>query len=399
MKRNLCTGTLVLFFLAIFGLGASSARADYLKLTGPSGTQVNGYYTNGVTFTGEGDHFYTASGGSSCGSVEHSTTVSTLSASGNLPGDKWYSYFEGTHTYKIIGDQYSNGWYQKENETPVNIFSLYGCPIGYSYENAKILWSGELKIDERAPSLTLESPSNNQNINTETITVRGKASDLASGVNKVEVNGKNAALSGESYSSDIKLVSGLNTILVTATDNVGRKTSTQILVFRLENLSDNSQTTQQNNAVKQTGKALEVTNSSDSLEPEYNKVLATKNTDGTIVFYGKTDPNTDLTLKIHSSDPIVKAVKSNSLGLWSFILDQNLEQGDHEAYIEYDKAGQKITTEKLTFVIKTEAAAANQTQGKSDMNDNSFYYILYGGILIAILAIALSVMVYRRKRK
>jgi hypothetical protein len=155
MKKSMITGALV-FFMFVFSLNASTAKADYLKIVGPNGTQVNGYYTGSVTFTGEGDHFYTSYRGSSCDSVEHRTDTMSLGAPLNTQtNDKWYSYFEGTHTYKIIGDQYSNGWYQKDSDEPINVFSLFGCPLGYSYENAKVLWSGELKIDRsEAPRFT-----------------------------------------------------------------------------------------------------------------------------------------------------------------------------------------------------------------------------------------------------
>lgn len=144
----------------------------------------------------------------------------------------------------------------------------------------------------------------------------------------------------------------------------------------------------QSNSSSESSKAL---STSSAVKPEnldQDELTAEMGNNDSIVIYGKIEPNTDLTLKIHSAQEISKVLKSDTSGLWSYTITDNLEFGDHEAFVEYtNAAGDKITTNKLGFSLVDKAKASENKVGIA--KTSSINYYLY---LIVILGAAASVL-------
>jgi hypothetical protein len=80
-------------------------------------------------------------------------------------------------------------------------------------------------LDTTGPQLTW-SPAEHTGVFASSVTVTGTATDLYAGVAEVLVNGQPAALAGDgSFSVDVPLAEGVNTVTVTARDRVGNETS------------------------------------------------------------------------------------------------------------------------------------------------------------------------------
>ena len=118
------------------------------------------------------------------------------------------------------------------------LYTLYG--INYSgqagVDNAstgvKTLNFGPVN-DTTEPLVAITSPTDGLKTNVAALTVRGTASDpepLASGLKSVTVNGITAAISGGTWSVDLTLVEGSNTITAVAEDYAGNTDSAAITV-------------------------------------------------------------------------------------------------------------------------------------------------------------------------
>lgn len=84
--------------------------------------------------------------------------------------------------------------------------------------------------DEILPDITITSPEYGTLLNTPSITVTGNASDSTSWIKSVTVNGTGTGLTGGTYTSDIQLNEGQNTITAMATDAVGNTNTATITV-------------------------------------------------------------------------------------------------------------------------------------------------------------------------
>ena len=88
----------------------------------------------------------------------------------------------------------------------------------------------QVMVDSRAPSLAIQSPSNNSLVEGPNATVIGTANDNGSGIASVTVNGQAAALQGNNYSATIALASGEQAIEVVAVDSAGHSTTKNVAV-------------------------------------------------------------------------------------------------------------------------------------------------------------------------
>lgn len=94
--------------------------------------------------------------------------------------------------------------------------------------NAATQVSTAFKVDTIPPSLTLSSPANNLITNQQTVTVSGVTNDATTGIASVTVKLNNGTATrvtvnaDGSFSTSLTLVEGYNTIVVVATDGVGR---------------------------------------------------------------------------------------------------------------------------------------------------------------------------------
>ena len=76
-----------------------------------------------------------------------------------------------------------------------------------------------ITVDVAEPMVTITSPADGDSLGTDTVTVDGTVDDLT--ITEVDVNGQIVAVSNGSFTVDITLTEGDNTIVVTATDAVG----------------------------------------------------------------------------------------------------------------------------------------------------------------------------------
>lgn len=83
---------------------------------------------------------------------------------------------------------------------------------------------------------------------------------------------------------------------------------------------------------------------------------------------GKGIPNSFLTVYVYSSSPIILTVQTDADGNWSYTLDKDLEDGDHQVYVAVtDNIGQiTAKSEPLAFVKTAEAVSVIPTAEASD---------------------------------
>jgi hypothetical protein len=90
-----------------------------------------------------------------------------------------------------------------------------------------------VKVDKDAPSLTIGAPADNSTVSTASVAVLGTASDTPSGLQSLTVNGAptSVALDG-TFSTNVSLACGANTITAVANDNAGNQTTQSVQVNR-----------------------------------------------------------------------------------------------------------------------------------------------------------------------
>ena len=88
---------------------------------------------------------------------------------------------------------------------------------------------------------------------------------------------------------------------------------------------------------------------------------------------GKALPNAFVTVYIYSNTPIVVTVKTDDQGNWSYELDKELEDGEHEAYVAVTDNTGKITakSEPLKFVKTAQAATVIPNASASNSEESA----------------------------
>lgn len=87
-----------------------------------------------------------------------------------------------------------------------------------------------VNLDTTPPSVDITSPASGAAVGSSPVTVSGAVTDSLSGVSGVQCNGVQATFSASTYSCSVQLVSGSNTIQVTATDLAGNSATATITV-------------------------------------------------------------------------------------------------------------------------------------------------------------------------
>jgi len=131
-----------------------------------------------------------------------------------------------------------------------------------------------------------------------------------------------------------------------------------------------------------------------------------------VVLKGQALPNSFITLYIYST-PIIVTVKTNSDGEWEYILDKELENGEHTVYVAtVNNSGNIVakssgflftkTAEAVTLSNIPIAEASVNTQGTdkpSLFKDYNFYGIILVVILFLVLMIILTGMTVKTIKK
>lgn len=138
-------------------------------------------------------------------------------------------------------------------------------------------------------------------------------------------------------------------------------------------------------------------------------VLAEKETGNKkLLLTGKGLPNSFVTIYVYS-DPIVLTVKTDSDGNWTYELDKDLENGNHQVYVAVTDNTGKITakSEPLAFVKTAEAAtiipsvsaAKQESIAPVSQNRSQRDIFFLVAIIIGALGVALSVIGFIKHRQ
>ena len=105
-------------------------------------------------------------------------------------------------------------------------------------------------------------------------------------------------------------------------------------------------------------------------------------------------PNTELKVYVYSDDPVVLAVKTDSDGNWSYILDNELEDGEHQVYVALtEEDGQvKGKSNPLVFIKTAQAISVISEQPVSPMEKAKKRFLIFS-IVISALAILLAILI------
>jgi len=109
-----------------------------------------------------------------------------------------------------------------------------------------------ISLDKTVPSVAIISPANGSSFSSSPVNVTGTASDSLSGIATVLCNGSPASLSNSTYSCDVPLNNGPNTITIEAIDIAGNTSSTSISVNRSQVQADSINPEQADVSVDQT---------------------------------------------------------------------------------------------------------------------------------------------------
>lgn len=130
----------------------------------------------------------------------------------------------------------------------------------------------------------------------------------------------------------------------------------------------------------------------------------------TLRLSGKALPNMHVTIYVYST-PIVVTVKADENGDWTYELDKDIEDGEHEAYVAVTDATGKITakSEPIAFVktaqavsVRTAQASASAAANRSPLERSRTDIVVYG-VLVAtsflVLAVAILGWLSRRHKR
>ncbi len=124
-----------------------------------------------------------------------------------------------------------------------------------------------------------------------------------------------------------------------------------------------------------------------------------------IFFSGKGLPTSFINIYIYSDLPTILTVKTNSDGTWSYVLDKQLADGQHEAYVAVtDNTGRITAKSEPLFFIKTaqaitiisaaEASALNKTASPVEKRQGQDLVFVFSLIVLGFIAFLVSIGFY-----
>lgn len=127
---------------------------------------------------------------------------------------------------------------------------------------------------------------------------------------------------------------------------------------------------------------------------------------------GKGPANSYVTVYIYSGNPIIVTVKTDSNGDWTYTIDKELEEGNHEVYVAVTnnsgaiQAKSKplpfIKTAQAVTVAQTAQANSVQPTTKAGINAKNLLFILafsFFGVVVAFILIGLAIKKIATKTK
>ncbi len=221
MKKILPFLSLILATLLV---PTTAFAASAKVISGPSGQQVNGWYSEPPTMvvdsipscpTGPGTITLYGGGGEG---QHHITLINLIADNFNGAGPKVLVFDK-----PVPGDL----GYEPDAWTCTALGMMGGGQT--PREN---IWVGDIKWDRTAPTISISTPSNNSNIDSGSVQVTGTVADNASGVWKVIIGATSANVSGGSFSASVPVNNGLNTLTATVYDYAGHTAQAQVIVNR-----------------------------------------------------------------------------------------------------------------------------------------------------------------------
>ncbi|MGB5601369.1 MAG: Ig-like domain-containing protein, partial [Gammaproteobacteria bacterium] len=129
----------------------------------------------------------------------------------------------GTDTWQFFGVIDTAGF------TTAQIWDSSGTAADQNFVFADDFTIGANTVDVTPPQVQILSPANGDVLTVSSVTVSGTASDETA-LASVSVNGVSATLGSGTFSADVALTAGVNTLTATATDSSGNTASTSIQV-------------------------------------------------------------------------------------------------------------------------------------------------------------------------
>lgn len=126
------------------------------------------------------------------------------------------------------------------------------------------------------------------------------------------------------------------------------------------------------------------------------KVLLTNKQNGNkvLALSGKSEANAIVVIYIFSNDPVVISIKADANGAWSYELDKELADGQHEAFVTVaDDSGKIVSkSEPIAFVKTAEAASVIPLSAFND-NQSPIENSAQQFVLMAIIAMSICLVI------
>lgn len=125
-------------------------------------------------------------------------------------------------------------------------------------------------------------------------------------------------------------------------------------------------------------------------EDEQGKLVASK-----LQFKGRALPNSFVTIYVFST-PIIVTVKADETGSWSYTLDRELEDGQHEMYVAtVNNTGRILAKSDAVPFVKQAAAAEIGSLSQPDDTEKSFFdfNLLTIAIIILVIAVIIAIVI------
>lgn len=126
---------------------------------------------------------------------------------------------------------------------------------------------------------------------------------------------------------------------------------------------------------------------------------------GNLVFSGTAKPNSRIFLYVFSSDPTVISLKVDSSGSWTYELNKELPDGEHEIFIAInDELGKIVSKGEPVAFIKTAQAAtvipvSQLKENQSPMEKSSSSYVMMAIAIVVVFLIASLLLIGYITRK
>ena len=147
---------------------------------------------------------------------------------------------------------------------------------------------------------------------------------------------------------------------------------------------------------------------SDTYEVEDVEMVSDNNGNKKLKISGKGLPNSYVTVYVYSEVPTILTIKTDEDGSWSYTLDKDLDDGDHQVFVAVTDSDGKITAKSEPFeFIKTAQAVSKVSDipkipisSVVDKKKNSFLTIvIVASIFSFILGLIIIGWQFKRQRK